>query len=78
MNKAKRTIPGKAYIYQAMGKKMILGDSPANRELFGENEKLLFVTMGCSQELQKKILVEASRWRNNKNERFDISDYSSI
>lgn len=68
VNKAKRTIPGKAYIYQAMGKKMILGDSPANKELFRENGEVLFVTMGCSKELQKKILVEVSKWRENDNE----------
>lgn len=78
VNKAKRTIPGKAYIYQAMEKKMILGDSPANRELFREDKDVLFVSLGCSQELRKRILVEAYRWRCNKNERFNISDYSSI
>lgn len=58
VNKAKRTIPGKAYIYQAMGKKMILGDSPANRELYEENNKVLFCKMGSSKELKKKILKE--------------------
>lgn len=68
VNKAKRTIPGKAYIYQAMGKKMILGDSPANKELFRENQEILFVKMGCSKELQKKILAEVSKWRENDNE----------
>lgn len=30
--KASRTIPGKAYIYEAMNKPMILGDNPATRE----------------------------------------------
>lgn len=68
VNKAKRTIPGKAYIYRAMGKKMILGDSPANKELFRENEEVLFVTMGNSKELQKDILEEAVKWRKNRNE----------
>ena len=58
VNKAKRTIPGKAYIYQAMRKKMILGDSPANRELYEENNKVLFCKMGSSKELKKKILKE--------------------
>ena len=33
IDKAKRTIPGKAYIYEAMGKTMILGENSANREL---------------------------------------------
>ncbi len=35
IQKARRTIPGKAYIYEAMGKPMILGDNPANREREG-------------------------------------------
>ncbi len=34
IQKARRTIPGKAYIYEAMGKPMILGDNPANRERY--------------------------------------------
>lgn len=36
IDKARRTIPGKAYIYRAMDKPMILGDNPANRELFDD------------------------------------------
>ena len=45
--KAKRTIPGKAYIYHAMGKPMILGDGPANHELFREDgESVYFCKMG--------------------------------
>ena len=57
INKAKRTIPGKAYIYDAMNKKMILGENPANHELFTENkEKYYFVEMGNSEKLAEKIL----------------------
>ena len=57
INKAKRTIPGKAYIYDAMNKKMILGENPANHELFTENKgKYYFVEMGSSKKLAEKIL----------------------
>ena len=55
INKAKRTIPGKAYIYQAMGKPMILGDNPATRELYEEGSKIHFVEMGNGQALAEKI-----------------------
>lgn len=55
--KAKRTIPGKAYIYRAMEKPMILGDNPANRELYSEDmDGIYFVEMGNPQALAKKIL----------------------
>ncbi len=57
VNKAKRTIPGKAYIYQAMGKKMILGDSEANRELFNENVNIFYVSLGSSDKLSKAIML---------------------
>ena len=54
--KAKRTIPGKAYIYEAMEKPMILGDSPANHELFTEDGKRHFyVPMGNPAALAEKI-----------------------
>lgn len=56
IEKAKRTIPGKAYIYDAMNKRMVLGDSPANHELFNENDKRYFVEMGNAPALAKKIL----------------------
>ena len=55
IEKAKRTIPGKAYIYEAMGKTMILGENPANRELFNEDQKHLFVEMGNARSLAEKI-----------------------
>lgn len=46
IEKAKRTIPGKAYICRAMEKPMILGDTPANHELFREDERTFFVPVG--------------------------------
>lgn len=55
IDKAKRTIPGKAYIYYAMGKKIILGDTAANHELFSESERISFVPMGNAAVLAKKI-----------------------
>ena len=57
IKKARRTIPGKAYIYDAMNKKMILGENPANHELFTETKgKYYFVEMGSSEKLAEKIL----------------------
>lgn len=56
VGKAKRTIPGKAYIYQAMEKKIVLGDSPANRELFEESDKYLYVPQGDPSSLKDIIL----------------------
>ena len=58
IEKAKRTIPGKAYIYEAMGKNMILGDCEANRELFKEDDKHVFVEMGNRGCLKNMILEE--------------------
>lgn len=55
IGKAKRTIPGKVYIYKAMDKDVILGDSYANRELFKESQQNHFVPMGDSMELAKSI-----------------------
>lgn len=55
--KARRTIPGKAYIYRAMEKPMILGENPANRELYSEEmDGIYFVEMGNPQALARKIL----------------------
>lgn len=56
IEKAKRTIPGKAYIYQAIGKPMILGDNPANHELFSDNSNATFVEMGNANALADAIL----------------------
>lgn len=56
VEKARRTIPGKAYIYEAMGKRMILGENNANHELFIEDKMHYFVPMGDAKELANKIL----------------------
>ena len=65
--KAKRTIPGKVYIFKAMKKPVILGDSEANRELFedkqGEN---YFVEMGNSELLSKQIIECYEMWRESR------------
>lgn len=54
--KAKRTIPGKAYIYEAMKKPMILGDNAATRELYDESQEgIYFVEMGSPEALANKI-----------------------
>lgn len=62
--KASRVIPGKAYSYLAMDKPVILGDNPANRELFSEGEKKVhFVRMGDPEALANRILRLVARKR---------------
>lgn len=56
INKAKRTIPGKAYIYEAMDKPMILGENPATHELYHEDDKHFFIEMGSPKKLAEKIV----------------------
>lgn len=60
VGKADRTIPGKAYIYKAMGKRVVFGDSTANRELFEQNDDNLFVPLGDYSRLSR-LLDELSR-----------------
>lgn len=68
IEKAARTIPGKAYIYNAMEKPMILGDNPANRELFKEdNINNYYVEMGSSDKLKEKILSIKFKEQSSKN-----------
>ncbi|MCC8067248.1 MAG: glycosyltransferase, partial [Clostridiales bacterium] len=56
IEKAKRTIPGKAYIYDAMEKPMVLGDNEANRELFSnEISTIYFAKMGDGNILFSEI-----------------------
>lgn len=56
IEKASRTIPGKAYIYRAMEKPMILGDNQANRELFDDcMEGITFCKMGDPLSLAQAI-----------------------
>lgn len=55
--KAKRTIPGKAYIYRAMNRPMILGDNKATHELYSEEQEgIYFVKMGDPRALADLIL----------------------
>lgn len=55
--KANRTIPGKAYIYAAMGKNMILGDSEANHEFFDEKDPVIhYVKRGDPGRLAAEIM----------------------
>ncbi len=61
IDKAKRTIPGKAFIYQAMDKPMILGDNPANHELFSDTENVIFVEMGNPYALASAIIQYKKR-----------------
>lgn len=58
IGKANRTVPGKAYIYQSMGKRMVLGDSLANREVFRDDNMHYFVNLGDSEQLTKIIIKE--------------------
>ena len=55
IDKAKRTIPGKAYIYNAMGKRMVLGDNKANRELFDVSDNVVWTDMGSAEALADVI-----------------------
>lgn len=56
IQKAKRTIPGKAYIYEAMHKPMILGDNKANHERYSEKQEgIYFVEMGSAEKLADLI-----------------------
>jgi len=66
IEKAKRTIAGKTFIYQAMEKKIVLGDSPANRELFIEDENYCYVPMSDENELANCILSCFSEWKKIK------------
>lgn len=67
IDKAKRTIAGKTYIYRAMGKPVVLGDNAANRELFAEEPKqIYYVEMGNAEALAKLIEYVADDWSRGK------------
>lgn len=55
IGKANRTIAGKTYIYMAMNKPVILGDSDANHELFIEDSQTIYVERGNALDLAKSI-----------------------
>lgn len=54
--KAKRVIAGKTYQFIAMKKPVIVGDCPANRELFINRENALMVNMADAGSLAQTIL----------------------
>lgn len=66
IGKANRTIAGKTYIYKAMNKPVILGDSDANHELFTEDDMHLFVPRGDATALAKKILEQAVKKKKSR------------
>jgi glycosyltransferase involved in cell wall biosynthesis len=55
-DKAKRVIPGKAFLALAMGKPLITGDSLAARELLKDGENAILCEMGSPQALADAIL----------------------
>jgi len=54
--KAKRVIPGKAFLALAMGKPLITGDSLAARELLADGKSAILCEMGSPQALADAIL----------------------
>lgn len=56
IGKAHRTIPGKAYIYEAMGKRMVLGDSKANHERYDAADGVYWTKMGDADALAGVIV----------------------
>lgn len=56
IEKAKRVISGKTFQFLACEKPVILGDNPANRELFRESKRIKFVKMGEPNILAKTIM----------------------
>ena len=64
VEKANRTIPGKAYIYEAMDKPIVLGDSNGNKELFSQNEQITIVKRGSSSSLAKVILQSREKYES--------------
>lgn len=65
IDKAKRTIAGKAYIYYAMGKPVILGECEANKERFSKSDLIYFVRQGSPVALKTKIMELVHRFSIN-------------
>ncbi len=59
--KATRVIAGKTFQFIACGKPTIVGDNPANRELFEDNQLVKFVKMNDPHDLANKILEVKGR-----------------
>lgn len=66
INKAKRTIPGKAYIYDAMKKKIVFGENEANHEKYKNDQKIYYyVPQGRADVLRDRIKeIKKSAWNN--------------
>jgi len=56
IDKAKRVISGKTYQFIAMKKSVIIGDNPANRELFEHRKNAMLVEMANADALADAIL----------------------
>ena len=56
IDKANRTIPGKAFIYEALGKPMVLGDTVANHEVFKEDSRHRFVPRGDAESIVRAVI----------------------
>jgi glycosyltransferase involved in cell wall biosynthesis len=56
IDKAKRVISGKTYQFVAMKKPVIIGDNPANRELFEHRKNAMLVEMANADALADAIL----------------------
>lgn len=65
IDKAKRTVPGKAYIYESMGKNMVLGDNRANREIYGGSDQVFWTEMGNAEALAE-VIMRCSRNETDK------------
>lgn len=67
IERANREIPGKAFTYKALNKKMILARSVANLEVFKENnEDIFYVDRGNPKKLAEKI---ENIWIEEKNKK---------
>lgn len=70
IEKAKRVIAGKTFQFIAMKKPVIVGDCPANRELFADRQNALFVKMADAAALADAIL----ELKDNKTLRDQIAE----
>lgn len=63
IDKAKRTIPGKAYIYDAMKKKIVFGENAANHEKYeNDQKKYYYVPQGRADILRDRIKEIKQIW----------------